>query len=95
MSNFEVFIEKAKEITAEGIAKGKSCDAIEKDLADYFGMDLSGYRKTMSSALKARHAQQVFTVNYYAATHADANNTVIAERLGLPEIAVKSARDMH
>jgi hypothetical protein len=91
--NFIRFLEKDEEIRTECKLAGKDDITAEREVAQYFEMDISGYRKARGAALKARRAQQVFTVSYYMATHADANTSVIAERLGLPEVIVKAAKN--
>lgn len=93
MTNFEKFIEIAQEFTVNGIPEGKSCDTIEKEAASYFGMSISDYRKTLSSALKARRAQQTFEIRYYLGTHPHATASSAAVALCLPEVQVKAVID--
>jgi hypothetical protein len=82
--NFIRFLEKDEEIRTECKLAGKDDITAEREVAQYFEMNISGYRKVRGAALKARRAQQVFTVSYIAA---------IAERLGLPEDIVKAAKN--
>lgn len=93
MTNFDNFLEKAREITANGIVEGKDCGSIENDAANYFGMSLSDYRKTMSAAAEAHRAQQVFTIRYYRGTHPQATVSSVALALDLPVSLVKTVTD--
>lgn len=92
-TNFEHFIDKAKQIVIDESLDGKSYQDSERDVANYFGMSLVDYRKTRSAALKARRAQQTFEIRYYIGTHPEAKPAEIAAALKLPEVQVKAVID--
>lgn len=91
--SFDKFLEKDKEIRVQCQLDGIGVAAMDKAVADYFGMSLRDYRSARHAAFKARTAARDFTLRYFTGTHPDMSVAEAAAKLGYPIVTVKKVTD--